>query len=799
MADTKSIEIENKEETTERLPEAADSATDEMTQKHALPMIALKGKVVFPNVYTTFDVGRAKSLAALNYAVLHGLDVFVVSQKESAKDNPSPEDIYEVGVVCRVKRSINIVGENVRLHIEGLYRAKIEEYVKTDEFFAVCVNELSPEYEGDLELSAYFDVTRKSYKEYVQNDKAGSAEVANNILALTDPDIFVNVATFNSSLKESEKQRILQTVSVKERLEMLATSLSAALERAEMEKRIAAKVRQNVEQGQKDYYLREQLKVIHQELGDDADEILDLENAIRAKGMPKASEETVLKELSRMSKLNPSSPDYAVTRTYIDWILDLPFNKKTVDTEDLNEAEKILEADHYGLEKVKKRIMEYLAVLKLTKKTGGSILCLVGPPGVGKTSVAKSVARSLGRKFVRMSLGGIRDEAEIRGHRRTYVGAIPGRLIYGMRQAGTANPVFLLDEIDKLSRDMSGDPASALLEVFDPNQNADFRDRYIEIPYDLSNVLFITTANSLETIPAPLRDRMEIIELSAYTEEEKLQIATRYLVPKKVEENGLKEGTVCFSEKGVRAVIEGYTREAGVRNLEREIGSVCRKIAYDVASNKVSDRKKHQINEKNIEKYLGVVKFSNDDDSLESEVGSATGLAWTSVGGTTLTVEVGLMSGKGEILLTGQLGDVMKESARAAISYLRSSAEKYGIDRETFEKNDIHVHVPEGATPKDGPSAGITMATALFSAFTGKKVNKKIAMTGEITLRGKVLPIGGLKEKTLAAYRVGIKTVIIPHANKKDLEEIPSDIRSKMKFIPVKEVSEVFENVIEGL
>lgn len=811
---------------------------DDIKAIGAIPMIAMKGKVVFPNVYTTFDVGRAKSLAALNYASVNGTNVFVATQKESAYDDPTPEDIYETGVICNVKRSINIVGDNVRVHIEGLYRAKIVKYVKTDEFFAVCVEKTLPVYDDDIETQALFDVTRQKYKEYVLNDKTGSQEVANNILALSDPDVFANVAAFNSSLKEKDKQRVLETVSVKERLEILAGLLSAALEIAEVEKRVSDRVRKSVEKGQKEYYLREQLKAIHQELGDDESEIFELEKAIKAKNMPKESEEKVLKELSRMSKMSSSSPDYTVLRTYIDWIIDLPFSEETLDTSDLKQAEKVLNADHFGLEKVKSRIVEYLAVLKLTKKINGSILCLVGPPGVGKTSVASSVARALGRKFVRMSLGGVKDEAEIRGHRKTYIGAMPGRIIYGIKQAGTINPVFLLDEIDKISSDLRGDPASALLEVLDPEQNVDFRDRYLEIPYDLSKVLFITTANSLETIPAPLLDRMEIIELNGYTEEEKVQIASRYLVPKKLKENGLNENGVTFSESGIKAIIEGYTREAGVRNLEREIGGVCRKIACKVAesesknlktdvkgenaeSEKTAEKstektaekslekgaknekraektKKYAVTAKNVEKYLGAKKFLGDDEVYESEVGSATGLAWTAVGGTTLTIEVGLMRGKGEILLTGKLGDVMKESARAAISYIHANAEKFGIDESLFEKRDIHVHVPEGATPKDGPSAGITMATALFSAFTGKKVNKKIAMTGEITLRGKVLPIGGLKEKALAAYRVGIKTIIIPEANVKDLEEIPAYIRAKMTFIPVKEVSEVFDKAIEG-
>ena len=793
MAETKNVKNDAGDVSTESV-----AVGDEIKALGAIPMIAMKGKVVFPNVYTTFDVGRAKSLAALNYASTTGSNVFVATQKESAYDDPVPEDIYETGVICNVKRSINIVGDNVRVHIEGLYRAKIVKYVKTDEFFAVVVEKTLPVYDDDVETQALFDLTRQKYKEYVLNDKTGSSEVANNILALSDPDVFANVAAFNSSLKEKDKQRVLEEVSVKTRLELLAGLLSSALEIAEVEKRVSDRVRKSVEKGQKEYYLREQLKAIHQELGDDESELFELEKAIKAKNMPKESEEKVLKELSRMSKMSSSSPDYTVLRTYIDWIIDLPFTEETTDTSDLKQAEKILNADHFGLEKVKSRIVEYLAVLKLTKKINGSILCLVGPPGVGKTSVAASVARALGRKFVRMSLGGVKDEAEIRGHRKTYIGAMPGRIIYGIKQAGTINPVFLLDEIDKISSDLRGDPASALLEVLDPEQNVDFRDRYIEIPYDLSKVLFITTANSLETIPAPLLDRMEIIELNGYTEEEKVQIAARYLVPKKLKENGLDEANVKFSESGIKTIIEGYTREAGVRNLEREIGGVCRKIACKVAENDQNKNKKYLVTAKNVEKYLGAKKFLGDDEVYENEVGSATGLAWTAVGGTTLTIEVGLMHGKGEIVLTGKLGDVMKESARAAISYIHANAEKFGIDESLFEKRDIHVHVPEGATPKDGPSAGITMATALFSAFTGKKVNKKVAMTGEITLRGKVLPIGGLKEKALAAYRVGIKTIIIPEANVKDLEEIPAYIRAKMNFIPVKEVSEVFSHAIEG-
>ena len=498
-----------------------------------------------------------------------------------------------------------------------------------------------------------------------------------------------------------------------------------------------------------------------------------------------------------MSKMNPSSPDYTVLRGYLDWILDLPFSTRTEDNMSIKDAKDVLDADHFGLEKVKERIIEHLAVIKLKGKISGSIICLVGPPGVGKTSVASSIARATGRKFVRMSLGGVKDEAEVRGHRKTYIGAMPGRIIYGLKNAGSSNPVFLLDEIDKISSDMRGDPASALLEVLDPEQNSTFRDRFLEVPYDLSDVLFITTANTLDTIPAPLLDRMEVIELSGYTREEKYQIAKRYLVPKKLQENGVEITRVKFDESAVYEVIDGYTREAGVRNLEREIGAICRKIACDIALN--GGKKKYVVTPSLVEKYLGVKKYVKDEEVLEYEVGSATGLAWTAVGGTTLTIEVSLVPGKGEILLTGKLGDVMKESARAAISFIHANCEKYGIEESLFSNRNIHVHVPEGATPKDGPSAGITMATALCSAFTGKKVNKNIAMTGEITLRGKVLAIGGLKEKALAAYRIGIRKVIIPKTNVKDLEEIPAEIRKQITFVPVDNVSQVFDEVIEGI
>jgi len=758
-----------------------------------LPLLAMKGLILFPNVSTSFDVGREKSLNAVHFASDNGGLIFISAQRSRAIEDPAPEDLYSVGVVCKIKRITHLT-DRLRVFVEGLYRARATEFISTEPHFSVKVERMPAVYEEGVDIPVCLDMLKSEYREHLGKTEASSEE---KVFQIEDADVFVNVVTFRMDINENEKQAILQNVMVLERAEALLAALRGLKEIRDAEKRISERVRKNVEKGQKEYYLREQLRAIHQELGDDENEKDEFEKRIKEKNMPKEIEEKALKELFRMSKMNPSSPDYTVLRTYLDWILELPFSEKTVDRESIKDAKEILDADHFGLEKVKGRIVEYLAVMKLTKKISGSILCLVGPPGVGKTSVASSIARALDRKFVRMSLGGVKDEAEIRGHRKTYIGAMPGRIMYGLKSAGSANPVFLLDEIDKLSSDLRGDPASALLEVLDPEQNVTFRDRYLEIPYDLSDVLFITTANSLHTIPAPLLDRMEVIELNGYTQEEKIQIAKRYLVPKKLKENGVETSRVKFSESGIKEIVEGYTREAGVRNLEREIGSVCRKIACDIAEN--GGKRKYVVSEENVEKYLGAKKYLGDDQSLENDVGSATGLAWTAVGGTTLSIEVCLMSGKGEILLTGKLGDVMKESARTAISYIRAHAVDLGIDPNLFSTRDIHIHVPEGATPKDGPSAGITIATAICSAFTEKMVNKRIAMTGEITLRGKVLPIGGLKDKALAGFRLGIRDIIIPVANVKDLEEIPSDIRSEINFIPVSDVSEVFKHAIIGL
>lgn len=769
------------------------------TNPNSMPMVALRGKVILPSVTTTFDVGREKSLRALDAALAHEDDalLFVAAQVDAAVENPSIADVYEVGVVCRIKRCSRMPGDNLRVNVDALYAARISQVYSVDEYFSVAVDEVFPDYGEAAETEAYCRFVKDETRNYFLS--IGSKNVKEPfpaILANEDANAFCNAAAYYFNFKEADKQRVLECYAVKDKLRIFYELLVKEIEIKKIQKTIGDKVKTSIEKNQREYYLREQLKAIHEELGDDEDERANYEKRIKDKKMPKEVEEKALKELFRMGKMNPSSPDYTVLGAYLDWLLDLPYNEQTVDTADIKTAERVLDEDHYGLEKVKRRITEYLAVLKLTGKTGGSILCLFGPPGVGKTSIAKSVARALGRKFVRISLGGVKDEAEIRGHRKTYIGAMPGRIIYAMKEAGTANPVILLDEIDKLSNDLRGDPASALLEVLDPEQNSGFRDRYIEAPYDLSKVLFITTANSLDTVPAPLLDRMEVVELNGYTRNEKFEIAKRYLVPKQKEKNGIANFDVKFSDDGVYELIDGYTREAGVRNLEREIGSVCRKIATICAENK--RKKKFVIDADEVKKLIGAERFSYTDELRSDEVGACTGLAWTSVGGVTLTIEVALMKGKGNLSLTGKLGDVMQESAKIAYSFVRLHTEELGIDPTVFENTDVHIHVPEGATPKDGPSAGITITTAVISAFTGRKVRGDVAMTGEITLRGKVLPIGGLKEKSLAAFRLGIKNIVIPKGNVKDLEEIPENIRKEIKFYPVETMKEVCDVAIKN-
>lgn len=762
-----------------------------LPRTNILSIVPLRGKVAFPGTIISFEVGRDITLKAIERASA-GTDrlVFICAQRETEKDEITAEDIYSVGTVARIKQVSQLPGGTIRVVAEGQYRARARAIRFESGYFYAVADEIKAVHGDEVLEEAYFRTAREMVRDVLLADGKIGKDILAQLEACTDPDAYVDMTVSAMRVRLEVKQEILEEESVVERLKLFERCLNDELEIAKIEKKIASTVRQNIDRSQKDYFLREQLKAIHGELGDDGKETDEYRNKILAKKLPEEVEKKCLKELDRLDKMQSTSPEYTVVTGYLDWILDLPWNEETKDTEKLSDCVAVLEADHYGLEKIKERIAEYLAVLKLTGNMKAPILCFVGPPGVGKTSIAKSIARALGRKFVRMSLGGVRDEAEIRGHRRTYVGAMPGRIIYAMKGAGSVNPVFLLDEIDKISSDMRGDPASALLEVLDPEQNSTFRDRYLEVPYDLSKVLFISTANTLDTIPAPLRDRMEIIELSGYTLEEKTEIAKRYLIPKQLKANGLTEENAEFTDDGVMSVVEGYTLEAGVRTLERTIGTVCRKIAVKYADDRALP--KVTVDAAEVKKLLGAPRFLPDEGLSEEEVGAVTGLAWTAVGGTTLTVEATVMPGKGEVRLTGKLGDVMKESALAAISFIRAHAEKYGIPEEKFQTSDIHIHVPEGATPKDGPSAGVTIATAILSAFTGRPVRKDVAMTGEITLRGKVLPIGGLKEKSLAARRVGIRKVIIPKDNQKDLEELPETVRRDITFYPVSSADEVF-------
>ncbi len=768
---------------------------DNVIKTNFLPVIPLRGKVAFPNTAISFEVGRETTLKAVNRAS-QTVDklVLICTQKITEKDEITAEDLYAVGCVAKIKQVAQLPGGIVRVLCDGLYRARANGFSFEGGHFSAVAQELVQKDGDEILQEAHFRTVKALVKDVLANDGKLTKETVAKLELCKDANAYIDVAFSVMRLRIEIKQKGLAETDTIKRLQLLERCLNDELEIAKVEKKIASAVRHSIDKSQKEFFLREQIKAIHNELGDSGKEEDELRDKVKAKGLPKALEEKCLKEIDRMEKMQSSSPEYTVLAGYIEQVLALPFNEETTDSESLDECIATLDTDHYGLEKIKERIIEYLAVLKLTGDMKAPILCFVGPPGVGKTSIAQSIARALNRKFVRMSLGGVKDEAEIRGHRRTYIGAMPGRILYGMKNAGSINPVFLLDEIDKITSDMHGDPSSALLEALDPEQNTTFRDRYLEFPYDLSKVLFLTTANTLDTIPAPLRDRMEIIELSGYTLEEKTEIARRYLLPKQRKANGLKETSVTLDEGAYRYIIEGYTREAGVRTLERTIGSICRKIAVKHAKYKRAPRVK--VTAEKVKELLGAPKFSIDESALTAQVGAVTGLAWTAVGGTTLTVEVSVMKGKGEIRLTGRLGEVMKESAQTALSFIRSRADEYGIKEETFANTDLHIHFPEGATPKDGPSAGITMATAILSALTGKKARGDLAMTGEITLRGRVLPIGGLKEKALAARRVGITTVIIPKGNQKDLEELPKTLKDEVKFIPVERVEEVFDLAI---
>lgn len=762
----------------------------------SMPLIPLRGLSVFPYMVLHFDVGREKSIKALEEAMIYDQKIFLTTQRDIDVDLPSTEDFYEIGTICKIKQMLKLPGDAIRVLVEGVSRGRVEAVIFEEPYFKARILKIEEDTSRDRETEALMRSCLTAFEKYIAVSNRVSPEVMLSMTTIEEPGRFADVLASNMVLKTEQKQEILEAIEPKKRLTAIYGILLSEIEIMEVEKQINEKVRRQINKMQKEYYLREQMKAIREELGEDFDpddEIEELYKKLEKLKLDKKIADKVSKEIERLSRMSPASAESTVVRSYVNWILDLPWNKKTKDTLDLTKARAILDEDHYGLKSVKERVLEYLAIRELTKSLKGPIICLVGPPGVGKTSIAKSIARSLNRKFVRMSLGGVRDEAEIRGHRRTYIGAIPGRIINGIKEAGTKNPVFLFDEIDKLTSDFRGDPASALLEVLDPEQNKDFTDHYLEVPFDLSSVMFVTTANSLGTIPRPLLDRMEIIEVSGYTEFEKLNIARKYLVPKQLKAHGLTEENLTLSDDTLNAIISYYTRESGVRELERQIAAVCRKVATRIVEEKVTSVR---VNRGNLDKFLGVKKYHYDEIQKEHQVGIATGLAWTPVGGDTLSIEVSIMKGKGNLVLTGQMGDVMKESARAGLSYLRSISDRYRIPEDFHETMDIHIHIPEGAIPKDGPSAGITMATAVLSAITGIPVRNDLAMTGEITLRGRVLPIGGLKEKSLAASRAGVKTVLFPKENLKDLEEIPSTVRNKMKFIPVDSMDEVLEHAL---
>lgn len=763
-----------------------------MQKNFDLPLIPLRGLTVFPNTTVNFDVGRKKSVAAVTDAVKNrNGKIILCRQINTDESNPKQDGIYTVGVLARVVQVISNGGETLRIIVDGIKKVKVTGYVDNPDFFVASYEPMKELHARTVEAKAYRRKCMSVVEEHYFVGERATKDVYNILNETEEPVAFLYRAAHLMDI--SDRQGFLEIDDVIDKYELLLDFLEDELEIAKVEKKINRKVRESIDKGQKEYYLREQIKAIQEELGDEDDD--DLLLKADKLPIPEESKKKLKKDIERNAKMPTSSPDYAISRNYFDFVFDLPWGIESEDNNDIENARKILDEDHYGLEKIKERILEFLAVRQLTDEKREPIICLVGPPGVGKTSIVKSIARALNRKYVRMSLGGIRDEAEIRGHRKTYVGAMPGRIISNIRIAGTMNPVFLLDEIDKLASDFKGDPSSALLEVLDPEQNNAFRDNYLEIPFDLSKVIFITTANNPDAIPAPLYDRMEIIEMSGYTPEEKLQIAKKHLIGKQLKAHGISEGRLSFTDDGIEKIIYSYTRESGVRGLEKEIANVMRKVAVKIVSGEAQD--KIVVTKDNVKEFLGVEKYLENEKPEHSEVGAATGLAWTAVGGEILTIEVSIVSGKGEILLTGHLGDVMKESARTAISYIHAHADDYDIPERAFKDKDIHIHVPEGAIPKDGPSAGITIATAVFSALTGKGVRNDVAMTGEITLRGKVLPIGGLKEKSLAAMRAGIKKVLIPVDNMKDLADIPESVKNGVKFIPVENVSEVFNIAIE--
>lgn len=759
--------------------------------RKGIPLLPLRGVLVFPYMVIHLDVGREKSINAIDKAMLTDKEILLIMQKDAQTDEPTIEDIYHIGTIAEIKQLLKLPGGTIRVLVEGKARAGVSSIKDIGDYLEADVEEFFEEDAIISETEALMRALVDKFENYIKVSKKIPPEALVSVINITEPNRLADVIAAHLNLKPNDKQLVLEKINIIERLEFLCEIITKEMEIFELERKINMRVRKQMEKNQREYYLREQIKAINKELGEKEDlkaEADEIREKIEDARMPKEAKEKALKEAGRLEKMSPMVAEATVVRNYLDWMLSVPWHKQTKDRLDINEAQKILDEDHYGLEKVKERIIEYLAVRQLAKDMKGPIICFVGPPGVGKTSLAKSVAKALQRKFVRMSLGGVRDEAEIRGHRRTYIGAMPGRVIQGMKQAGTKNPVFLLDEIDKMSMDFRGDPSAALLEVLDPEQNTTFSDHYLETAYDLSKVMFITTANVQYNIPRPLLDRMEIIYISGYTEDEKHKIASIYLLPKQLKEHGLTEKQLEISENGLRRVIREYTREAGVRNLEREIATICRKTAKDIVAKK---EKSVKVTAQNIEKYLGIPRYRYGIAEKESEIGVSTGLAWTETGGDVLFIEATLYKGKGKLTLTGQLGDVMKESAYAALSYIKSRAEKLEINPEVFEQQDIHIHVPEGAIPKDGPSAGITIATAMASTLTNKPVRKDLAMTGEITLRGKVLPVGGIKEKVIAAHRAGIRKVVLSKENEKNLEDVPQSVKKKIDFYFVEHMDEV--------
>ncbi|MCP1125368.1 endopeptidase La [Bacillus sp. AFS018417] len=764
-----------------------------------VPLLPLRGVLVYPTMVLHLDVGRDKSIQALEQAAVDENIIFLAMQKDVNIDDPKEDDIYKVGTLAKIKQMLKLPNGTMRILVEGLHRVEMTEFIEEDDVITANVRTLMEEEEGDLEEKALMRTLIEYFEQYIKLSKKVSDETFATVVDVDEPGRLADLVSSHLPLKMKQKQQILEITAVKERLHTLISFIQDEKELLNLEKKIGQQVKRSMERTQKEYFLREQMKAIQKELGDKegkGGEVEELREKIEESGMPEETQQAALKELDRYEKLPASSAESGVIRNYIDWLLSLPWTEATEDRIDLMRAEKILNEEHYGLEKVKERVLEYLAVQKLTNSLKGPILCLVGPPGVGKTSLAKSIATSLNRNFVRVSLGGVRDESEIRGHRRTYVGAMPGRIIQGMKKAKTINPVFLLDEIDKMSNDFRGDPSAALLEVLDPEQNHNFSDHYIEEPYDLSKVMFIATANTLASIPGPLLDRMEIISIAGYTELEKVHIAREHLLPKQLKEHGLKKGNLQVRDEALLEIIRYYTREAGVRTLERQLAKLCRKAAKIVVT---EERKRVVVTEKNITELLGKRVYRYGQAETKDQVGMATGLAYTSAGGDTLAIEVSVSPGKGKLILTGKLGDVMKESAQAAFSYIRSRAEELHIDPNFHEKHDIHIHVPEGAVPKDGPSAGITIATALISALTGIPVSKEVGMTGEITLRGRVLPIGGLKEKTLSAHRAGLTKIILPAENERDLDDIPESVKENLTFVPVSHLDEVLEHALVGV